>query len=156
METTQMKTFIGTKVIKASTEMSRKEYCEYRGWELPKDENGDDRVYLVEYEPDETSKPNHPNHQGYISMSPKAVFEKAYIPIKTSNDIKDYEKLLPHQKRVRDEADELNDKIEKLDTFIESNSIFQTLDEAEQNRLIQQVRGMEYYFSILVERINNF
>ena len=49
-----------------------------------------------------------------------------------------------------------NDKIEKLDTFIESNSIFQSLDEAEQNRLIKQVRGMKYYFSILVERISNF
>ena len=106
-----MQLFIGTKVIKASTEMSRKEYCDYRGWELPKDENGDDRVYLVEYEVDETSKPNHPNHEGYISMSPKAVFEKAYIKIKTLNDIQGNVERFPHQKRVLDEAIELNTKI---------------------------------------------
>ena len=154
--TKEMQLFIGTKVIKASTEMSRKEYCDYRGWELPKDENGEDRVYLVEYEVDETSKPNHPNHEGYISMSPKAVFEKAYIKIKTLNDIQGNVERLPHQKRVLDEAIELNTKIEKLDDFILNNSIFKTLDEAEQTRLIQQVRGMQYYFSILIERINNF
>ena len=154
----EMQLFIGTKVIKASTEMSRKEYCDYRGWELPKDENGEDRVYLVEYEVDETSKPNHPNHEGYISMSPKAVFEKAYIKIKTLEDIieKNYDDLPSHQQRVYDETYTLDDKIEKLDSFITDNPIFKTLDEAEQTRLIQQVRGMKYYFSILVERINNF
>ena len=156
MKTIKMETFIGTKVIKASTEMSRKEYCDYRGWELPKDENGEDRVYLVEYEPDVNSKSNHPNHEGYISMSPKAVFEKAYTPIKVLEDIQDFEPLQLYQKAVIYEAVELDKKIKKLDSFIESNPIFKTLDEAEQNRLIQQVRGMEYYFSILVERINNF
>lgn len=74
-----MEEYIGVKKIKASEEMSRKEYCEYRGWKLPEDEDGNDRVYLVEYEPD--GKSNHPNHEGYISMSPKNVFEKAYRPI---------------------------------------------------------------------------
>ena len=70
--------FIGVKIIKASEEMSRAEYCKYRGWTLPADENGEDRVYLVEYEPKPNSKPNNPDHEGYISMSPKAFFEKAY------------------------------------------------------------------------------
>ena len=69
-----MKQYLGEKMIKASEEMSRKEYCDYRGWELPENENGDDRVYIVE----SNSKPNHPKHEGYISMSPKDVFEKTY------------------------------------------------------------------------------
>lgn len=159
----EMNLFIGTKIIKASTEMSRQEYCDYRGWKLPENENGEDRVYLVEYEVDETSKPNHPNHEGYISMSPKTVFEKAYIKIKTISDIKDkelflskYDEVPAHQQRVLQEVSELDSKIEKLDSFIMTNPIFKTLDETEQNRLIQQVRGIQYYVSILVERINNF
>lgn len=49
METLEMKTYIGTKVIQAAKEMSRKEYCEYRGWKVPENENPEDRVYLVEY-----------------------------------------------------------------------------------------------------------
>ena len=73
-----MEMYLGVKVVKASQEMSRREYCDYRGWPLPSDENGDDRVYLVEYEKDENSKQNHPDHEGYISMSPKEVFDKAY------------------------------------------------------------------------------
>lgn len=76
-----MENYLGVKLVKGSKEMSRKEYCDYRGWALPSDENGEDRVYLVEYEKDENSKQNHPNHEGYISMSPKDVFEKAYRPV---------------------------------------------------------------------------
>ena len=64
----EMQLFIGTKVIKASTEMSRKEYCDYRGWELPKDENGEDRVYLVEYEVDDVNLISLP--KGFIVLKP--------------------------------------------------------------------------------------
>lgn len=70
-----METYIGTKVVKA-TPMSRQEYNDYRGWELPTDENGDDKGYLVEYQ--DGGKPNHPGHASYISWSPADVFRKAY------------------------------------------------------------------------------
>lgn len=73
-----MKTFIGTKVIQALA-MNRREYNEYRGWDLPKDENGDDEGYLVEYL--DGGKPNHGKHKGYISWSPKEQFEGAYKPV---------------------------------------------------------------------------
>ncbi len=33
---------------------------------------------MVEYEADPKSERNHPNHEGYISMSPKHVFDEAY------------------------------------------------------------------------------
>ena len=56
--------------------MNRKEYNDYRGWELPSDENGADEGYLVEYI--DGGQSNHPNHKGYISWSPADVFEKAY------------------------------------------------------------------------------
>lgn len=70
-------TYIGTKVISA-TPMTRAHYNEYRGWQLPADENGADEGYLVEYQ--DGGKPNHPLHAGYISWSPKEQFEKAYRP----------------------------------------------------------------------------
>lgn len=41
------KTYIGTKLIKADP-MTRKEYNDFRGWQLPADEDGNDPGYLVE------------------------------------------------------------------------------------------------------------
>ena len=60
-----MKTYIGTKIIEAKP-MTRGDYNTFRGWKIPEDENPEDRGYLVKY-PD-----------GYISWSPKEVFEEAY------------------------------------------------------------------------------
>ena len=70
-----MKTYIGTKLISA-VPMTRAAYNDYRGWELPADENGADAGYLVEYL--DGGKPNHAGHDGYISWSPKEQFENAY------------------------------------------------------------------------------
>ncbi|WP_447789495.1 DUF2829 domain-containing protein [Pseudomonas farris] len=67
--------FIGTKIILALA-MPRLAYNAYRGWELPGDENGADEGYLVEYT--DGGKPNHPDHAGYISWSPKEQFDNAY------------------------------------------------------------------------------
>ena len=69
------KTYIGTKIIRALP-MARQQYNDYRGWQLPADENGDDEGYLVEYV--DGGKANDPRHAGYISWSPKDVFERAY------------------------------------------------------------------------------
>ena len=95
---------------------------------------------------------------GYTSWSPKDVFEKAYREIKTMDDLpKLINEVIPeHQERVLDEMFELNKKITKLDFFIENSEVFKNLDEDEQVRLIQQARAMEYYFSVLIERIKNF
>lgn len=71
-------TFIGTKMIKALP-MNRADYNTYRGWDLPADENGEDEGFLVEYV--DGGDANHPLHAGYISWSPKEVFEKSYRPI---------------------------------------------------------------------------
>lgn len=56
--------------------MTRLEYNEYRGWELPLDENGDDAGYLVEYM--DGGKPNVEGHAGYVSWSPDEQFDNAY------------------------------------------------------------------------------
>lgn len=72
-----MQRFIGVKLI-AAVAMTRLAYNEYRGWQLPTDEDGADEGYLVEYL--DGGKPNHPNHVGYISWSPTEQFESAYRP----------------------------------------------------------------------------
>ncbi|ELX7502046.1 DUF2829 domain-containing protein [Vibrio fluvialis] len=72
-----MKTFIGTKIILA-TAMTRLAYNQYRGWQLPDNEDGSDDGFLVEYV--DGGQANHPDHEGYISWSPKSVFESSYKP----------------------------------------------------------------------------
>ena len=77
-----MQQFIGTKVINAKP-MTRQEYNYFRGWELPADEDGSDEGYLVEYL--DGGKPNTDRFDGYVSWSPKEVFEKAYRPVSGLN-----------------------------------------------------------------------
>lgn len=59
--------------------MNRLDYNNLRGWLLPSDECGEDEGYLVEYM--DGGKANHPDFSGYISWSPKEVFEAGYTPV---------------------------------------------------------------------------
>lgn len=72
-----MKQYIGVKLINA-TPMTRQAYNDLRGWALPTDENGADEGYLVEYV--DGGQANHKDFKGYISWSPKDVFDRAYKP----------------------------------------------------------------------------
>ncbi len=70
-----MKNYIGVKQIKAER-MNLGAYNLYQGWKLPADQNSATPGYLVEYL--DGGKPNHHAHVGYISWSPKAIFENSY------------------------------------------------------------------------------
>ena len=59
--------FVRMNVVEAIP-MTRKEYVESRGWELPANENPDDQVYKVVYA------------DGYVSMCPKDKFDAVSIP----------------------------------------------------------------------------
>lgn len=72
-----MKQYLGVKMIHAKP-MTRLAYNQFRGWELPADENGDDEGFLVEYL--DGGKANTSEYAGYVSWSPKDVFERAYQP----------------------------------------------------------------------------
>ena len=72
--TVGMMTAIGTKAVNAKP-MTRQEYNDFRGWQLPENENGADEGYLVEYQDGE---PNTTEYKGYVSWSPKAQFDNAY------------------------------------------------------------------------------
>lgn len=71
-----MKQYIGTKHIKAVA-MNRLDYNVLRGWDLPADENGEDKGFLVEYL--DGGQSNHPDYAGYISWSPHEQFVNAYV-----------------------------------------------------------------------------
>ena len=64
-------TYMGVKLINAFP-MNRQEYNDFRGWQLPADENGAEEGYLVEYL--DGGKPNTGRFAGYVSWSPKEVF----------------------------------------------------------------------------------
>lgn len=72
-----MKTYIGAKVVHAKP-MTRAEYAAFRGDELRLRtyEYEDDEGYLVEYT--DGGKPNTSEYKGYVSWSPKDVFDRAY------------------------------------------------------------------------------
>ena len=65
VDPTTLSRYIGTKVINAKP-MTRGEYNEYRGWEIPPDEEPTDPGYLVVYS------------DGYESWSPHQQFIDAY------------------------------------------------------------------------------
>ena len=88
-----MKKYVGTKKLKAIP-MNKEEYCQYRQLEVPLNENLKEEGYLVEYL--DGGKPNDERHLGYISWSPKDVFEKAYKLIEKNNGV-----LTEGEKRVR-------------------------------------------------------
>ena len=151
-----MEKYTGIKEILARP-MNRKDYNDYRGWELPANENGDDEGFLVEYVQSETStNQNHPAHKGYISWSPKDVFEESYISTDVLINKSVFEEYEPSQQRVIDELKDLETKIFNLSNFIKTEFFTERLDSEEQQRLKQQLIVMQTYESILIQRINNF
>lgn len=73
-----MQGYYGTKQLNAKP-MTRGEYNAFRGWQVPENENPADEGYLVEYL--DGGKPNTEQYAGYVSWSPKDVFEAAYQPL---------------------------------------------------------------------------
>jgi hypothetical protein len=67
--------YIGTKLVHAKP-CTRFEYLELRQWKIPENEDGNDEGYLIEYA--DRVENMFPGFTGYISWSPKDVFEAAY------------------------------------------------------------------------------
>lgn len=64
--------------------------------------------------------------------------------------------LLPHQLRVLEEKMDLDQRIAKLDAFIDSNTSFAAVDKEERARLVRQLDVMHELAVILRERIAHF
>lgn len=67
--------YIGTKVVFPKY-MNKGAYCALRGWEVPEGEDPEEQGYLVMYA--DGGEPNVPGYPGYVSWSPKTVFETNY------------------------------------------------------------------------------
>lgn len=74
---TELVTYIGAKVVNAKP-MNRKEYNDFRGWVVPENENPNDDGYLVEYTDSKVQPELEGKANGYVSWSPKDVFDKSY------------------------------------------------------------------------------
>lgn len=72
-----MHIFIGQKIVGARP-LCLGEYNDMRGWNLPENESPETEGYLIEYD---GSPSNLDGYQGYISWTPKDVFEEAYVSI---------------------------------------------------------------------------
>ena len=134
----QMQTYIGTKTIRAM-QMKRGEYNKLRGWEIPSDENPEDDGYLVEYL--DGGKQNHPDFTGYISWSPKDVFERAYKVAETFLD------------RMKIESEDLDSKLKNLSEFLLSDRV-KELPETYIAEMHLQKTAMQEYYDVLNRRIS--
>ena len=63
---------------------------------------------------------------------------------------------IPHQQKVILEANDLGEKVYKLNEFISLDPLFKTLGRLEQDRLLKQSSIMFEYYEILKERISAF
>ena len=71
-----MVAFIGTKSVLATT-MTRGEYNEYRGWNIPENEDPFDAGYLTE---DPAGQKNTEQLNGYVQWLPVSEFDRTYRP----------------------------------------------------------------------------
>lgn len=88
------------------------------------------------------------NSSGFYDNDIDAVFKSLW-------EYHDRKKMQPHQQRVVDEKNELDEKLAKLKMFFDTD-LFSKLDDAERGRLIRQSTIMDAYSAILYERIACF
>lgn len=113
--------------------MTRLEYNEYRGWELPDGEDPTDPGYLM-------------NFGSHTAWWPADVVDKAFMVLPTAPG---------YQQRVHGEHLQLLDRQEKLTVFITSPA-FSSLVPAEQIRLSKQFHLQKQLLEVLSQRIAGF
>ena len=138
--------YTGSKIV-AAKPMTRLAYNEYRSWALPDDEDGTDEGYLVEYL--DGGKPNHPDHAGYISWSPKEQFDNGYVSI---GAVSSYP---AHMQRICAEKAQLIDRTEKLRNFL-CTDVYHAMGKIDKQLLTTQLKIMESYRTVLEMRIQRF
>lgn len=158
-------TYIGTKVVNAAP-LNRLEYNQLRGWELPADENGSDEGYLVEYA-DLPATPNVDGFLGYISWSPKEVFERAYRRVGKAEaqpsaaspeaagtaSVAEEPKKKTWVDRLQVEHSEVHARYLKLNAFVHGDEI-NRLPFADRQDLREQLLAMTSYVTILERRMS--
>jgi len=118
--------------------MTRGEYNALRGWTVPAGENPDDAGFLI-VNPS-VSERNLAGYDGYVSWLPQEAFAELYREADT------------WEQRLKIEADELAEKINKLSAFIDGDS-FDKLPKEQRNMLSQQLIFMSAYAEVLKNRL---
>ena len=134
-----MNKYVGTKEVLAKP-MTRREYNDYRGWELPSDENPNDEGYLVEYL--NGGKPNDARHEGYISWSPVDVFNNAYKPADTFLD------------RLKLELEEVQTRLDGLTKTLNVETKPSFVSDEQWVLMSRQQFHMRMYAQIIGQRID--
>lgn len=135
--------YIGTEIVKAES-MNLGDYNKYRGWTIPEDEDPEREGYLVE-------QPN-----GYVSWSPKEIFEEYYVGTETnklaitakgmnSKDFKDRFKAEYKQLVIRSQG--LSNMLEKM-----KNGTLEFAPKCSYEILNRQLEYMKDYKGVLEER----
>lgn len=124
--------FVGTKAIYAKS-MSRGEYNEYRGWNIPSNESPNECGMLVQYQ------------DGYISWSPITTFNEAYRNI-------DGTIAVTFLERMHLEYEALGKNLKKCQAFTRSPK-FLELGSRSQKWLREQEDHMEGYHYALGKRM---
>lgn len=132
-----MNQYTGIKSVNAIA-MTRGEYNKLRGWRIPDDENPNEDGYLVEYIDGGT--PNHVAFKGYISWSPKDVFERAYRPSATFLD------------RLKNEFDDNARRLADLRKFLKTEP-YMPVSEQERDLLFRQHDAMGAYDAVMRARL---
>lgn len=109
--------------------MTRQEYNDFRGWELPSNEDGSDKGYLVK-------------GTGHTNWLPEEQVAERYVDVTNYTD------------RMLVEANELATKIDGLNMFIEGD-VFKGLTQTKQVVLTGQLRAMNSYAFLLEQRIKH-
>ena len=134
-----MVAFAGTSLVHAAT-MTRQEYNDYRGWQLPEGENGNDIGYILE---DRAGQKNTEQLDGFVQWLPKDEFLRKFASAETPQD------------RVRLEQRELYTKLDALENFLDKGQ--PSFINGEQWALLQeQQKHMDAYHDVLVKRIALF
>lgn len=138
MNTDTMTQYTGTKTLMAKP-MTRGEYNALREWKSIPGEDQEAPGYLVEYQ--DGGEPNHEDFKGYISWSPKDVFENTYWPSASPED------------RARQELKELVQKVMALSHFFTTDA-FKELPEEQRELMRNQISLMMELGIILRARLD--
>lgn len=135
-----MNKYLGTKEVLAKP-MTRGEYNDYRGWQIPENEDPNEQGYLIEYQDGGKSKDS--RHAGYISWSPADVFDRAYAPIDTWLD------------RVKLEQERVQKDLSALDKTLDVERKPDFITDEQWSFMTRQQFHMRQYNQILKDRIAN-
>lgn len=132
--------YLGSMAVHAAT-MTRQEYNDFRGWQLPESENGEDQGYLIE---DREGKKNTEQLEGFVQWLPEDEFKRKFKPQPKT-----------HIERMLEEKEALDVKLNALKAFLVKVATNEApmLTDDQVGNLEEQCEAMQSYSDVLGIRI---